>query len=863
MEGFILFQRGRAFSLLYVLVVSVLALSCTKNEGTTIRFEMPDWQKTVKSEKVGASGLAVRRLPARIMINISGPGIEKPLVTIWQSDYGMQPPSSFELIVPRGSSRLFQVLAITRDLYFDADNRVVADGAESFFYGDVTKELANQIENVEIALQEISLGEQGLGEGVITGRYLDQDGTGPTGKVNIYFQPPNAPPMIVAQSELHGGWFQFFRIDGVNFFYELEDGRRLFERFSLDYPGFEWGPARALFRYPKAWRNIGGNPENGRKPVPQKHLVTGYFGPGAGNRKVCLSEGMEKPLGDLYVHETGDERVMWVGKKESLSAGEAGVSNGSASPGECEGGTRFENRLYPSVAKLGSVHEAMGFMGPFQQVNGLDQNPQYIEADYVDPEAKKVELKWRYLPGVTGPGRISGVEIFARVLPPGVSDPVRREYEDGDGIHCGELTNKSRLSLPFAFKKSVSYDPNSLEQTAEVAGIDLGDWETGRVQFVICPYKDRNEYFRSGVVYDRSKSNLVVKFTKISAGLNHTCGLTSAGRIYCWGLGENGRLGNDSSDAALTPQRVKSDLVFKDISAGYHHTCGIAADDKVYCWGRGDEGQLGHGLFEDAWTPQKVQFEGDSAWVQIVAGGSHTCGITNTGEAYCWGWGYYGQLGNESTENAPTPQKVQLAGNPVWTTISASGNHTCGIISTGDAYCWGYGSSGQLGNGSTEDKALSPQLVLGEHTWKEIAAAGVSTCGITDTDDAYCWGHGEAGQLGTGSTSDVSTPSLVAGGLKWKTISRGVDYHVCGITNEGKAYCWGLGEYGQLGHGMTTNTATPQLVSGGHIWKMISVGQYHTCGIITGDETYCWGAAGYGQLGNGSTQLSLIPKPLF
>lgn len=503
---------GTKTALLFISFISAFSLSCTRNsDSSTVRFEMPDWQKTVKNHgKVGASSnLTIKRLPARIMINISGPGIEKTLVQIWNTHTGETPPPSFEFTVPRGSKRLIQVLALTRDFYFNSNGDFVTEGAESFFYGDTTKDLSNPSETVEIALTEMSLGERGLGEGVITGRYFDQNGNGPTGKVHMFFKPPSAPPMIVAQGEIHGGWFQFFRLDGVNFFYVLEDGQRLFEDLTIENPGFTWNSSRALFTYPSGWRDINGDSQNGRKPAPQQHLIVGFFGPGAGNKKVCVPGPEIDTSLDIYTDETGDTRIEWVGKSETLSSGQAGVTHGGENANQCESGTWLEDWLHPSLDDLGRTHEAMGFMGAFQQLTDnirekSEEGRYFLRATYVDTEAKKIELKWRYLPGVTGQGRIKGVEVFSRVLPAGLSSGDRRDYEDGDGILCGELTNANRVSRPFKFEKAIPYSTDSLEQTTEIAGIELEDWEAGKVQFVLCPYNDKNEYYSSGIVYDSS-----------------------------------------------------------------------------------------------------------------------------------------------------------------------------------------------------------------------------------------------------------------------------------------------------------------------------------------------------------------------
>lgn len=487
---------------LIALIIAAFTVSCTRNSDTSsVRFEMPDWQKTIKSNgKIGTSNFTIKRLPARIMINITGPGIEKPIVEIWNTNTAQTPPSSFEFTVPKGSGRLIQVLAVTRDFYLDSNGDTVSDGMESFFYGDVMKDLSNPTESVEISLTNMSLGEAGLGEGVITGRYLDENGSGPTAKVNIFFKPPtNAPPMLVAQDEIHGGWFEFFRIDGVNFYYLLEDGRPLFKDFSIENPGFNWDASKALFRYPQGWTDINGDPDNGRKPVPPRHVVVGYFGPGAEGKKICVPNTGELRL---YTEETGSTLVTWAGKKENLAATEAGVTHGGVDAEQCADGTWLEDWLFPHEGRLGSTHEAMGFYGAFQQMTDIHSqgNTAFVMATYNEPETNKLSLQWRYLPGVTGPGRIAGVEVFSRVLPSDASNSDRRDYQGADGILCGELTNQNRFSNPFTFVKAVPYDSETLEHTLVISGITQNEWDEGRVQFVLCPYNEKNQYFSNAAV---------------------------------------------------------------------------------------------------------------------------------------------------------------------------------------------------------------------------------------------------------------------------------------------------------------------------------------------------------------------------
>lgn len=199
----------------------------------------------------------------------------------------------------------------------------------------------------------------------------------------------------------------------------------------------------------------------------------------------------------------------------------------------------------------------------------------------------------------------------------------------------------------------------------------------------------------------------------------------------------------------------------------------------------------------------------------ISAGESHSCGLTLAGTAYCWGTGDFGRLGNGGFDAVNTPDSVHAPAGTKFVSISAGGNYTCGLASTGTAYCWGYEENGELGNGKTFANVTTPDSVHTPAGTKFIAisAAYTHTCGLVSTGAAYCWGDGYYGQLGNDGTDNVTTPDSVhaPAGTKFIAISAG-DAHTCGITSIGAAYCWGLGQTGQLGTGTDSNESTPSPV---------------------------------------------------
>ncbi|MCX5988680.1 MAG: hypothetical protein NTV35_06575, partial [Chloroflexi bacterium] len=199
-------------------------------------------------------------------------------------------------------------------------------------------------------------------------------------------------------------------------------------------------------------------------------------------------------------------------------------------------------------------------------------------------------------------------------------------------------------------------------------------------------------------------------------------------------------------------------------------------------------------------------------------------------------------------------RKVETASvsNVSFDTIAVGNIHTCGLTITHIAYCWGANGNGALGDGTTDSHHL-PVEVSGGHTFSMIAAGSEHTCGVeADTFTAWCWGLGDYGQLGGGTTTNQPLPVEVSGGHTFSTISAG-SYHTCGLTSAGAAWCWGRGTTGQLGDGSITDVPRPVEVSGGLTFSMIAAGAEHTCGVASGTfAAWCWGFKESGQLGDGT-----------
>jgi alpha-tubulin suppressor-like RCC1 family protein len=346
-------------------------------------------------------------------------------------------------------------------------------------------------------------------------------------------------------------------------------------------------------------------------------------------------------------------------------------------------------------------------------------------------------------------------------------------------------------------------------------------------------------------------------FSQVSTGDMHTCGITTTGRAYCWGRNFQGQLGDGTQTARLLPTPVAGSLVFRNVSAGQDHTCGVTTDFLAYCWGESIDGKLGTGPpTRIVTTPTRVA--GGLKFRVVAAAGAHSCGLTvPDGRAYCWGNNSLGQLGDGTTTGRNTP--VPVAGGRSFRQVTTGALHTCAVTWGHQGYCWGSDFVGQLGDGATRQNRSRPSLVVGGHPFTQISAGFASTCAVTTTARAFCWGNSP---VGDGTTLQRFEPRAVSGNLSFTRVTAG-DNHMCGETTTKKAYCWGINSLGSLGNGVggIQLQTKPVAVSGGLLFAQLSAGR-GTCGKTPDGTAYCWGENGDGQLGDGTTVSRFVPTPV-
>lgn len=341
-----------------------------------------------------------------------------------------------------------------------------------------------------------------------------------------------------------------------------------------------------------------------------------------------------------------------------------------------------------------------------------------------------------------------------------------------------------------------------------------------------------------------------LQFDSVRTALDYSCAIDRSGSAYCWGANDMGQLGTGiDSNFISYPMKVVGELRFRSLSIGYDHSCGITLTDELYCWGSNAYWQLANDSMAKASQPVKIKLAGPVASVDV--GNGHTCAITKDQEdVYCWGRGDSGQLGNNDWQvRQAYPSKV--AHHRGAYAIALGAHHSCFINDSGVPYCFGDGSSGQLGHGSQNSTSLPARVEgMANELIVQMVAALSHTCILNDVGKAFCFGKGANGQLGTGGVELSSFPQPVNHDMPFSQLSAGGN-STCALSDKSRGYCWGDNSFNQLGK--ATDGASllyPQPYLGDADVHAIAAGGLHSCLISPAGTVSCLGKGESGQLGN-------------
>ncbi len=308
--------------------------------------------------------------------------------------------------------------------------------------------------------------------------------------------------------------------------------------------------------------------------------------------------------------------------------------------------------------------------------------------------------------------------------------------------------------------------------------------------------------------------------------------------------------------ARLDSARVTTRLIvvgWTAMAAGGATSCAVTSEGRLYCWGA-DRGLFGGAPAETCASavpchPDPVAVAPELRLRDVAIGVSHVCGLDTLGSAWCWGTNEVGELGDGTTTDRAAP--APAAEGHTFVDIAAGRRVTCGREGSGQVWCWGDRSGGQIGDGQDLDTpALRPVAVAGG-PYDRITAGGGAVCGLTADGAAECWGflydHSEGI---TAYSRRHRSPIPWGAPLRFAALAVGALPWYCGVDDQSEVVCWGHNDQGQLGNGSDDPATIPTLAVGVPPARAVAAGVGFACAVTERGVAWCWGASGFGQTGS-------------
>ena len=356
-----------------------------------------------------------------------------------------------------------------------------------------------------------------------------------------------------------------------------------------------------------------------------------------------------------------------------------------------------------------------------------------------------------------------------------------------------------------------------------------------------------------------------VRFKYLSAGHRHSVAIDTNNRLWAWGNNANGQLGDGTTINRNRPMLICDTRYWVSVAANRSntfnvpsHTLAVTETGELWVWGSNSVGQLGLGydsLGTNFIIPTRVGYA--TNWASVVAGEFFSLALTKDGELFAWGANNFGQLGLGDNIDKYTPVQVGSGNN--WGSISVGVNHTLALTKDGEIFAWGNNTGSRLGDGTSTHRN-EPVLICDQMDWISICAGHEHSVALTLSGEIWIWGSGTGGALGLGVPGNRDIPTMVTyPSRNWSGIAAGqmITY---AITTDGELFSVGFNNFGQLGNGTNTVSATLLTQIGSAIdWYKVIVGAITIHGIDDDGELWSWGSNGSAQIGDGTTTHRNVP----
>ena len=327
--------------------------------------------------------------------------------------------------------------------------------------------------------------------------------------------------------------------------------------------------------------------------------------------------------------------------------------------------------------------------------------------------------------------------------------------------------------------------------------------------------------------YSSPKQVGTLVWSSTASGQSFTLAIKSDNTLWSWGNNSSGQLGLGNTTNYSSPKQVGALTNWLTVTTGYTNSYAVKTDGTMWGWGSNSSGSLGLG--NSTYYSSPKQIGSLTNWSKISGGKDFLIAVKTDGTLWAWGYNGYGMLGLNNITNYSSPKQVGALTNWAYANSSVS-NGVSAVKTDGTLWGWGDNTFGQTGTNNTT-RYTSPVQVGALTNWA-YTTGGMTVLAIKTSGQLWSWGRNDAGQLGLGDTTTRYSPNQVGALTNWSNkITSSIRQSSIAVKTDGTLWTWGKNQAGQLGQGNTTYLSSPKQVGALTTWLNVSSGYSFTMGI--------------------------------